>query len=396
MDNKIFYWLPVIVFSLGQLLRFNFDYIVPGLRITGLDLLVAVYLIGLSLYFRHKRIPVRVSMSFYCLVGLWLVMMASLLVHLDGKSLKDIIVAIGYCLRFGSYISLAVLVSNLLGNKLAQGEKRDDCLVYGLVGLTALGIIQYLFFPNQTQLFYLGWDRHYYRLIGPLFDPNFTGLLIIFGLILVATKYIPKSHKSELIKLYILGLFWFVCLMLTFSRGSYLTFFIVSTIYLVLKKQLKWLVVIIGVSLLAIVLMPKPFGEGVNLLRTSTISARFTNYQEGWKLIRENPWGVGYNFLPSLRPENRHSWPPSHSQAGLDSSLLYTWATCGFAGFLILVVFFFSQISRIFKRSFIEYSLLAGLSTLALLIHSLFYNSFYYPHILLFYGLILALEETGD
>src|SRR3990170_4029419 len=60
---------------------------------------------------------------------------------------------------------------------------REALLLSGLA-LTVFGLAQYLLVPDLTQLKWLGWDDHFYRLVGTLLDPGFTGVMIILTVFL--------------------------------------------------------------------------------------------------------------------------------------------------------------------------------------------------------------------
>ncbi len=46
------------------------------------------------------------------------------------------------------------------------------------VGLGVLGLMQFILYPDLRNLYYLGWDPHYYRVFSTLLDPNFAGITI--------------------------------------------------------------------------------------------------------------------------------------------------------------------------------------------------------------------------
>ena len=134
------------------------------------------------------------------------------------------------------------------------------------IGLTLLfSLVQYGLYPNLRNLQYLGWDPHLYRAFGVVFDVSIASA--IYGLILLALIFtgraIIKQPALWIVLTVIYALFGF----LTYARGLYVSMAITLLYYLLVKnKQLKsalYLLLFVGVLLLII---PKPFGEGGNLL----------------------------------------------------------------------------------------------------------------------------------
>ena len=116
--------------------------------------------------------------------------------------------------------------------------------------------------------------------------------------------------------------------------------------------------------------LPRPGGEGVKLERVFSLNQRFANYREGLQLIKLSPvFGLGFNTMRYYRNDF-----VSHAAAGLDSSLLFVLATTGIIGLLTYLNLL---------KSLWQTSLLVKLSLSAVLVHSLFQNSFFYPLIMI-------------
>ena len=88
------------------------------------------------------------------------------------------------------------------------------------------GLLQYYLLPDTRFLFLLGWDEHYYRLIGTWFDPAFLGLALVwfsFWLLFKLTRQKPFFARAKLPLWFLTGLtFW--AILLTYSRSVYLAF----------------------------------------------------------------------------------------------------------------------------------------------------------------------------
>jgi len=375
--------------ALGQLLRLS-NIFLPGGNILFLDVLVFLA----NIYFAFKylslknREKIKIPRTLFYLLPFFLFIILSFLFNLGNKTWSQIAIASAYLARVFNYYLLSIWAGNLFKGRL----KIINIVFLAIFSMAVLGLVQYVFFPDMTQLKYLAWDDHYYRLIGPLLDPNFSALLFIFALIILFTTYTKKIWQFKKFNIYqFLFLLLFLSLIFTFSRGSWLVFSLIAMIF-TLRKKFKYFLVLLFLGVLTFLLTPKPFGEGVNILRTSTIQARVNNYQQSWEIIKSHPLkGVGYNFLRFSKNTPVLKRNISHSEAGLDSSLLFVWATGGVLAFLSLSYFFLIT----FYHSFKEKNLFIFLLTLSIFLHSFFYNSFFYPHILLSYLLMLSLKKES-
>ncbi|MCX5658087.1 MAG: O-antigen ligase family protein [Candidatus Omnitrophica bacterium] len=161
-------------------------------------------------------------------------------------------------------------------------------------------------------------------------------------------------------------------LALTYSRSSLLAFIIVFSFIALKKKNLKIFLISLLIFISTIIVLPRMPGEGTKLERTSSIKAKIINYKNGIKLFATSPIiGVGYNNLPTLRPDKN-----SHANSGFDSSLLTIAVTTGIIGLFFFIKIFTINLS---SSSLYWQSLL-----LVCFIHSLFANSLLYPWILFF------------
>jgi len=146
---------------------------------------------------------------------------------------------------------------------------------------------------------------------------------------------------------------------------------------------------------LIIFLLPRPASSGVELERTFSILARFKNYQETLAVWEKSPlFGVGYNNLCLAKIKYlNHGDYLSHSCSGSDSSLLGLLATGGVLG----LISFTSLLKQIVKN--LDYQNLGGgfsACLVALLTHSLFVNSLFYPWVMGLMGLLLAISQKNE
>ncbi len=220
-------------------------------------------------------------------------------------------------------LNLFLLLFTFPSKKLNQNRKKIQNLFLLVIFANAIfGLVQYFFWPNFTYFSSQGWDPHLHRLVSTFFDPTFTALIYILGLQLTYTSNLKKTLKN------LLYLVLFVALALTYSRAGLIVF-----IFLVFLNNKKLTHLALILTTFTILVLPRPFGEGTKLERTSTIRARIQNYQEGIVLSSKNPlFGIGYNNLPILRNEK------SHSSSGFDSSLLTILSTNGLVGLALFLL----------------------------------------------------------
>ncbi|OGM31053.1 hypothetical protein A2630_00055 [Candidatus Woesebacteria bacterium RIFCSPHIGHO2_01_FULL_44_10] len=341
MAEKLIF-LYLILFPFGQLLRMD----LLGITIHSTDLVVGI--IAVYTLLTTKRYP-KVFGKF---LSLFAVMVFSLFLNYGLFTLSSAL----YLIRFIAYSFLFVFVWKNFQDKkklLTQG-----LLVVG-VATAFFGWIQYFWQPDLTALQYFDWDDHLYRLVGAFLDPAFTGVILVF------TALLAFSQKRLR-----LGLILVLTLAFTYSRASYLAF-LAGLVFLIPKKVIKYSPLLLVAGFLLLTLLPRPAGYGVILTRTHSIIAKAQNYTESVQIIKEYPlFGVGFNNLCEFRGGDSRS----HSCSGLDNSLLFIWATMGVVGLILfgdLGIGLVRNTSRLFLAS-----------AIALLVHTQFTNTLFYPWVM--------------
>lgn len=303
MAQKITNWLLItLVLSLGfgQLLRFE----VFSIPFYAHDLLVISLLI---LQFRLlPSLRLNLSIKLICL-GLFLGWLRALTMF----PIASLLIPFLYTTRLLAYLLLYLTLSK---SKLKIPSR---VFIYsGLVSLT-IGLVQYFLLPDMRLFQYLGWDDHLFRLTLPHFDPTFSaGMLSIYLLSLS-----PRPSFTSTF-LYTLGI------LLSYSRSIWLS--IVTTGIFFLKK--KKIILILLCLPIIILILPRSPGEGTNLLRSYSISSRFTHdltlaKQVGWNFVV----GQGYNTLPLVYQPTSDN--PLHVH-GFNNSYLEILSTMGILGLI--------------------------------------------------------------
>lgn len=272
----------------------------------------------------------------------------------------EITVGAMYLLRWIVYSSLAGVVIQSI-----------EVLPLVGIGTAILGILQYIIIPDVRFLETWGWDPHYYRIVGALLDPGFTGLILVLTLIYL----VINNYKK---------VWWvivYLALALTYSRASYLAFFTAFTWISIQKKNWKYSVLSFLILGITIVVLPRySSGEGVKLERSSTIYARIASWKKAWEIFSDNPIiGVGFNTYRYAQK----AAPESHAGAGADSSLLLVMATTGIVGLL----FYLKYLKVLWKLS--TQHLALSTSLIAIFVHSFFLNSLFYPAVMLWIALLI-------
>lgn len=280
-----------------------------------------------------------------------------------------------YLLRWIAYFSIFLLVN----------DQKDTRNIYRLriVGiiLAGLGWIQYFLYPNLRNLEYLGWDPHLERIFATYLDPNYFGLLMVLSIILWWIT-LGKVTAFRTVGVAVL----FVTLLFTYSRSSYLALIGAIVGYELYTRRWMAVGIMLVPFVMAILLIPQPRGEGGKLLRLFTFEARLENWRMGMQIVRNYPLlGVGFNTLRYAKepylPQNS-TVPANNSAAGLDNSFLFVAGATGLVGLIAFIIFLYS----LFRYT----DVLGKIVLIAVLIHSLFQNSFFFPWVMAWMWIVLG------
>jgi O-antigen ligase len=318
----------------------------------------------------------------------------TLLVNASLYPFSQVLVGFFYWLRLTSHLllfpALLLLFSfsplRLLARRL---------LTLTALGLSLLGLLQLIFFPNLAQE---GWDPHRGRLFSTWLDPNLLGgffLLILPALFVWAKHSLLARFAAPLVLL---------ALLLTQSRSSFLALFLSLLIlspFLLLPKPpkplplLSILSLVITCLLLAFLFFPARLFGLLHL--DATVQLRAESLRAAWPLAEEHAlFGLGYNlyqFTPSAAGFASSNSPLLHSRAGTDNSFLNLWLTTGLPGLLLFLSFWFTLLRRLLV-TFSPFPLAAALGLLGFLLQANFVNSLFYSHLLLTALLLAALALT--
>ncbi len=310
---------------------------------------------------------------------------------------REVVVSGLYLIRWLVYAGFYFLISDLVNQPKKKKLRSKRLILNLLIGagtiLAIFGFLQYFFLPNTKFLKYLHWDPHYYRLIGTFLDPAFLGMILVLSLILLVFKYwqeITRPKKS--LPIYCLLPVLYLALILTHSRSSYLAYLVGMGVIAWKKKAVKFFLAVLLIFILTLSFLPQPEGEGGKLTRTYTIDARIRNWQQSLVIARDHfLLGVGFNTYRYAQRRYgflEEDWQFSHAGAGADSSFLFVLATTGIFG-LSAYLWLWLKILKI-------NAVVIQASALALLTHSLFSNSLFYPWIMAWLWILVGIFQKKD
>ena len=334
---KFLFYLSFSLLSLGQLTRISFFgqqiniYLYEILAIFILLNFLLKYGLGpLSEYFKKFKFVyflfLYLPFSFLILFG-------------DFKALENFISLLYYLrlvLYFLYFFYLAYHLKKQLDFKNVLLRSLNIFIFLTIISSLA----QYFWYPELRNLLYAGWDPHLYRLFGTFLDTSVAGAL--YGIILL-TLFLNGSEFIKTKWLFIgLLVIYFLFTVFTYSRSLYLTLFLLGLLYAATKKRLREFIIFAVIFLILLIVAPKPFGEGVNLMRTFSIESRLDDYKTAINIWQKRPFfGYGYNRIRYVKRQMNISDEVgsdiTHSGASFHSSFLVILVSGGIIGLILFI-----------------------------------------------------------
>ncbi|HEY1074233.1 MAG TPA: O-antigen ligase family protein [Patescibacteria group bacterium] len=397
---RLFPLIIMVSLIIGQLVRLSISSGSSGALLLT-DIATGAYVtIGVIHMLLTKKSPPR-TLSVVALIGVVGWMFISLLFGSRDLAGTEIIIALFYAIRFTLMIGAIIVTASFYPQKANLAQLLNWLIVTGII-LVLLGFAQITFLPDFRFMARYGWDPHQGRMLSTYFDPNFFGmfLVIIFSLLLSRFFFFPKAQLTIVALL----LFIAAAILLTYSRSSYLALLISLGIILTIRS---WkLVLIMGIALTVVSLsIPRVKERIIGAITVDeTAVDRIESWQETFVIIRSSPWiGVGYNaYGPAQVKYGLKNNLLGRSSQGSDSSALLILATMGVIGlafFTFLFGSFLYEAVILYRHTKDPFWQSLGLAILgilpALLIHSQFVNSLFYPLILVPLTFLLATLIQG-
>jgi O-antigen ligase len=377
---KLTLFFYLILFPFGQLLRTSLNFSGMTAVFHPIDVPAFASLVLVILIFGGKLLSKKGYPGVFLISNIF-----SLILSINYFGLSGILVGVLYFLRLLAHGSLFFLVFYLLKYDSSLRKTLVNILILLSMFVGIFGWFQYYIYPDLTSFTVWGWDDHLYRLVGSFLDPSFTSIFLVLGALLCLIRYFASKKAGYLF----LFTFLIVTLGFTYSRAGFLALLFAIFYFLYQLRRLRLLAIVMAVFFICLVFLPRPAGEGVKLERTRSIISRLENYQESFSLWRISPvFGLGYNNLCAAR----HKFIPDsnfgeHSCSGSDSSILLLLTCFGLIGTLFFGLFLRDLLSQVSKNF---YGSQAVASVIAVLVHSQFANSLFYPWLVGWMAILFA------
>lgn len=435
--KKILLYGLLLAFPLGAAIRIQ---IATSAYVYPVDvLLILIFSVHIITFLKKRNISKLYNSMQKSLYGFLAFCVLSLFLNLAILKPDQIMISGLYIIRIVLYSSLISVFRTLGGEFIKKYIYLSAAIGMGIV---LFGYFQYFYYPSLRNLYYLGWDEHLYRMFSTFLDPNFLGAFFVLELLLLMSLFfefmLPQNNslhsasgektksrslisnlkytdlKRILIKgILILSIFLtLIAVFLTYSRSSFIMLVVSIPFYLFLINKRKWLLFGLILFIFAIFLIPKQFNiEGMNPLRTASISARSSEYQNSLKIFSTSPlYGIGFNAYRYAQIREgflKTNVAKTHSGAGVPNSYLLVIATTGIVGLGLFLNFLYKTIKILFleRRAtlskqgwdyrFYFFSAVIA-SVVGIMVHSLFENTFFYPFIMIWIFLMMGLAMSKE
>jgi len=375
--------ITLALFSFGQLGRIHIPDQPIYFYIYELFMVAKIFLMGLI----SKR-EIFKNYNFRHPANYFLIWMGcSFLISLFYYSSQENSIAILYALRllmYGVFFFYLRYCLKLLSIRLDRG------IVYISVFIFLGSILQYFLYPNIGNIAYLGWDPHISRLVGVFLDPPIAAAIFFLAGWFLLSRFLRERKKIYAIFSILIS---FLLIVLTYSRGAFLALFGTMLFYGIFLKRYVAIAIAIMAFGLLILLIPKAQTESINLLRTTSISARLEDYQKGIEIWKKSPiLGIGYNHIRFEKEKYIHkvfveSYNPSHGIASFHSSFMIVLVTGGVVG-LILFLYILLDLAK--KSTFMM------IAIVFLSILSFFDNVLLHPFVIFFLGVLYLSDSMTE
>lgn len=347
---------------------------------------ILVIISGLLLFTARKSIPFsrefRGVVWILGCINLWIlisIFMGAFLQH--AFTLTPLL----YLARFDMYLLFGASLLFLIQRKLVLVHDLRLFMYMSITLIALLGWMQYLFIPDTRGLIFLGWDEHYLRLIGTLFDPGFTGAILMLGSLHMQQSLFSIAAPKGL-RYAVFQWAWLLCvsaLAFTYSRASFVAY-LLGTAFLFARERKRAYLAIMAFFVLAIVCLPRPRSEGARLERTASIVSRVDTVTSGIGGLSPLQYLIGKGWYADKEEALRlyeGTYISTHNSAP-ENSFVFIFVSLGAIGSILFAVLGWKLIRLSAHDS-------ASLSVfVALGVHALFSNTLFYP-LVLFYGIVI-------
>jgi len=384
--------LLIFVLPLGVIFRIT---PIPNVSIYPLDFIAGLIFLYVLFQIVIRKEKIREKKLFIMVSLFLLVGFISLLINARHLTLQTFLISFAYSLRYAAFASI-IFAFQFLDQKFKESINLK--LIAAGTIFTFIGFIQYFYYPNLRNLYYLGWDEHLYRLFSTFLDPNFAGaFLVLFILLLTENVIWSLKNRTNLIFFSILWVTTLIAILLTYSRSAFIMLIISMVALLTIHKTFRILSVLILLFVALFFAFSNRNIEGLNPLRIASVEARVDSAREAIEIFSKNPIiGVGFNAYRYAQVRygfrTQIGSLASNADAGTDNSYLFVLATTGILGFVVFVLFWVNIIKIIIRKvrsGF--YARVAFASIAGLLVNTIFINSIFYPPIVAWIFILIGI-----
>jgi O-antigen ligase len=311
-----------------------------------------------------------------------------------GLSIFELAASLAYLVRWLFYFALYIVMINVIRAKEAAGIW--NTLETAILIFATFGIFQAAFLPNFALMVYpdarhyVDWDLQHHRLVSTVLDPNFAGALILCALLVQLARLSQGASVAAWKPLLLL-----TALVLTVSRSSILAFLVGGTVILAVRGLTKRLLQFAGVVVVLMAISaPRiiEFARAYNKFDMEDPSAlsRVIMWMRGLRVLSDHlVIGIGFNTWGYV--QESYGWERyGVSTYSIEGGLLFVAVMTGLLGLVIFLWMFAAALARCRRlwRSAAVAPEWRGLAvgtaafTCALIAHSAFTNSLFYPFLI--------------
>jgi len=370
------YLLLLVIFPLGVFIRIT---PLTNVNIYPQDLLVGlIFMITLIIYIRNGSEYKNIFKSIFLFNVIAII---SLIINSARLSGTELLISSSYLLRLDAYFSLVFL--GLFNFSKPQIKILEKTFLISSLTVVVLGFVQFVFYNNLRNLYYLGWDEHLYRMFSTFLDPNFMGLYLALLSIFIIGQIIKTNKKNTYFySHFIFAGITLLALILTYSRTAIISFALGTAFLTIYLNKIKIFVVLIILLFGGVLALSNFYIEGMNPVRIASSEARLESMGEALEIFSDSPiYGVGFNtyryaqIKKGFRDEKLSI--VSNADAGTDNSFLFVLATTGVIGIFTYLNIWKQIIVKIRKLSIsnkaIAFSIIVTLFSASFFINGLFY-----------------------
>lgn len=379
---NILFYISIFFLSLGQIERISL--LDNKINFYIHEILVVVFiLIGLfqvNLKFK-KKINLRSYSSYWLFFIIWC--LVSFIFGSFNYSLLKNLISFFYLIRLVTYTFFFTVLKRLVEEKVLSIKNLNYGLLFFIFFSLVTSTVQYFFYPNLRNLYYLGWDPHWNRIFGLFFDTSVTSIILgVSSLYLFHNFYINKTKNKKFL-FFCFFISSLILFFLTYSRIGYIAFSLSILFYLFRQKRYLFIIIFLLISPIIIFNLPRPEGESVKLERLFSIKSRIEDVNQGIKIWEKNNLlGVGYNRIRFNKVYENNP----NSASGFSSSYITILVSTGVVGLSIFIAFLYLLFKKlwfdVFGSSFLLMVYFAGI----------FDNLFFQAHIYYLLCLVLTMQ----